>query len=369
MHVCVCVYVCACMLGIDYNKLLCFFFDSSSLLEELGHFHLVPKICGKFQDQQSSVQKPRAPPTSASDFDSGMVSVQSGSLPPSPKKQITPRKSSRAASRPHSSIWSTVEESLQPLHSPITKAPALPLQETQEEEDKRGLVFSTVTQSTPTSISVNNQSPLLGAIQPETVNTELQTENQELREDNVSLGKEVQDKDCEIRELKEKVRLREKELQDCKAKTAELEQKLQQKDEESKEQKIRFSEHEKEIRRQHEKEINELKEQLSKEKEKVEKKEIEIRGLENQLLQKEIEKLTLIDKHKDKVRLLEKQRDEIKVNLAEEKSKVEECRRLTAEKEKEDAEQRAIVAEKKCSESVVELNRLKQKFKISDGTS
>ena len=136
----------------------------------------------------------------------------------------------------------------------MPKVPALPLQETQEEEDKRESVFSAVRQSTPTITSVNNQSPLLGARQPEIVNTELQTENQELRDDNVSLRKDVQDKVCDIRELKEKVRLGEKELKDSKAKAAELEQKLRH--EENKEQVMLFSEYEKEIRRQHEKEID-----------------------------------------------------------------------------------------------------------------
>ena len=283
-----------CIEGVEKNEFL--FSTFLALLEELGLVHLVRKIRVKFQAQQSSVRKPRAPPTSASDFDPGMVSAQSGSLPPLPDKQIAPRKSSRAASRPRSSNLSTVEES---LPSPITKA--LPLQETQEEEDKRGLVFSTVTQSTPTSISVNNQSPVLGVRQPEAVNTDLQTENQGLREDNVSLKKEVQDKDCEIQDLKKKMKLSEKQLEDYKTKTAELEAKtaelertFRQKDEEGKEQEKCFSSQKEEIRLQYEKKLCDLREQILKEKDKTERKELEIKDLEKQVVQKELEKLTLI---------------------------------------------------------------------------
>ena len=337
-----------CIEGVEKNEFL--FSTFLALLEELGLVHLVRKIRVKFQGQQSYVRKPRSPPTSATDFDSGMVSAQSGSLPPFPDKQITPRKSSKAASRPHSSSWSTVEESLQPLHSPITKASALPLQETQEEEDKRGLVFSTVTQSTPTSISVNNQSPVLGVRLPEAVNTDILAENHRLREDNVSLRKEVQDRNCEIQDLKKKIKLSEKQLEDYKTKTAELERKFRQKYEESKEQEKMFSNQKEQIKLQYEKELCELREQILEEKDKTERKELEIKDLEKQVVQKELEKLTLILEYENKNRTIERERDELKLEVAERKSEDEKRKRIAAEQKQEEEEQRRKEVEQKRKE-------------------
>ena len=48
---------------------------------------------------------------------------------------------------------------------------------------------------------------------------------------------------------------------------------------------------------------------------------------------------------------------------------MEKSKRITAEKEKEEAEQRAIVAERKRHESDTELKRLKEKLEMSDRTS
>ena len=70
--------VSCCIEGVEKNEFL--FSTFLALLEDLGLDHLVRKIRVKFQDQQSSVRKPRAPPTSTVDFDSCIVSA--GSLPP-----------------------------------------------------------------------------------------------------------------------------------------------------------------------------------------------------------------------------------------------------------------------------------------------
>ena len=167
----------------------------------------------------------------------------------------------------------------QPLTYRVNKAPFVPVGEAQEDEAKelvspaKGLVSPAARQSI-TRNTISNQDPLHGAREPETVNTELKTEIQELREDKELLTKEIQEKNEkinvleaekkhienelegrkeEIRELKAKKGLRVKEFESFKAKTAELERKLQQKDDENKEQKKQFSEQEKEIRLQYEK--------------------------------------------------------------------------------------------------------------------
>ena len=98
-------------------------------------------------------------------------------------------------------------------------------------------------QCTPTRVVINSRktrNPFFGTRALETVNTELEAEIQELREDKESLTKEVQEKVKEIRVLKVEKQLIKKGCEGYITHFSELERKLQRKDDESKEQKITF---------------------------------------------------------------------------------------------------------------------------------
>ena len=348
-----------CIDNVGLNEQL--FSKFLEFLKDAGQVHLVRRILVKVPTQQSAERDSRAPPSSAS------TRTRTQSLPHVLLSARRPSKS--AVTRPPRVKSASLPDRgklQQPLPPRVNKAPLVPVEEAQEDEAKEGLVLPPAQQSTPTRIVINNRNPLFGTREPETVNTELEAEIQELREDKESLTKEVQEKVKEIRVLKAEKKIRKKELEGYKTKTAELEQKLQQKDDESKEQEKHFSEQEMEIKLQYEKDINDLKEQIKEEEHKTKKKELEIKELEKQLLQKELEKVTLIRKYEDEKRAGEREREELKVELAERKSEDEKRKRIVAEHKQEEEEQKRKKEERKCKAAEEEKEEEERKRKAAE---
>ena len=321
-----------CIDNVGLNEQL--FSKFLEFLKDAGQVHLVRRILVKVRTQQSAERDSRAPPSSASTS----TRTRTQSLPHVLLSARRPSKS--AVTRPPRVKSASLPDRgklQQHLPSRVDKAPLVPAEEAQEDEANEGLVLPPAQQSTPTRMAINNQNSFFGTKEPETVNTELEEEIQELREDKELLTKEVQEKVNEIRAEAEK-KLREKELVGYKAMTAELERELQRKDDESKEQE------------KHGKEINDLKEQIKEEQHKTKKKELEIKDLEKQLLQKDLEKTTLIRIYENEKRAIERERGEVKVKFAKRKLEDEKRKRITAEHKQEEEEQKRKEEEQKCKE-------------------
>ena len=155
----------------------------------------------------------------------------------------------------------------------------------------------------------------------------------------------MQEKDNEIRMLVVEKPYREKELESSKANTAELEQKILKKTKILNNKKNAFSKQEEEIGLQCEKDLCDLRKQILEENYKSKRKEMEIQDLEKQLLQKELEKLTLIRIFEDEKRALQRERDELKVELAERTSEDEKCKRIAIEQKQEEEDHKHRAAE------------------------
>ena len=170
------------------------------------------------------------------------------------------------------------------------------------------------------------------------------------------MNTELQEKmESEIKELKEELRLKRKELEECKCQIVGLSATLEQSD-----LKLLLVKYKKTI------EIKDVEAELIR-------KEYEKQLLQKdiELIQKEYEKRLLqkdIDHNKDDARTYEKEKYESRIKIEKTLKEVEsKCQRL--QKEKEEAEERAMAAEKKCSNLADELKRLNREFEVSDDTS
>ena len=106
------------------------------------------------------------------------------------------RRSKSAVTRPQRAKSASLPDRRnlqQPLTYRVNKAPLVPVEEAQEDEAKEELVSPAARQSI-TRNAITNRNPLLGARESETVNTELETEILELREDKELLTKDIQKK-------------------------------------------------------------------------------------------------------------------------------------------------------------------------------
>ena len=399
-----------------------------ALLDDAGLQHLVRRIRRRLSEQGGDT-RPKRPAKAPPPIDDSAISVSVSSpgasqpLPPLPEIPTTfpslqspthdvgasrqsDQKMLRSATRQHSKssfdYEAVKEESVQPLTSPThsSMSSVVPMEETAG-------VPNNMSPRPPSSqgfLLEKRQAKVESTLQPQTQKwmKERQGFEKKLEEKEKEINRlraDHQDIDKQIKSLQKQMGKDKETLESLRKRIAQLERELEKKDKDN--EKLRkFSSDCEQLVQNHEREIKNLRQKLFEEKTKAEKKEIQIQELKNQLLQKELEKLKILDEYKDKERALERERDTAKVELArlqremiqkeykEEKERREqkeaECMILQQEKEeeerkrreaeqgKEEEELRRKAAEKghrkslaELQESLAELNELKEKLNLN----